>query len=94
MSTPIVGELRASNPKAVNQFVHNITAAHDSTPAGAQVYIYSPEEYAGMRLFQTPDGKAGFALKGDDIVSVFNHDKSPYDWVTADLIGLAIEQGG
>lgn len=38
----------------------------------AQVHLYTPEEYAQMRLFTGKDGKYGFAIKDDgDIVSVF-----------------------
>lgn len=57
--------------------------------------MYTPEEYAGMRLFQTEDGKAGFAIKPDgDIVSVFNHRNSKHRGITPNLLMLAIEQGG
>lgn len=38
----------------------------------SQVHLYTPEEYAQMRLFTGKDGKYGFAIKPDgDIVSVF-----------------------
>lgn len=67
---------------------------------GNCVYTYSEEEYAQMRLFLTPDGKAGLALKHSedgnlDMVSVFK-DKTLLDRgekrVDA-LISLAIQQG-
>lgn len=63
----------------------------------AAVYVYPTEEYADMRLFLDKDGKAGFALKGDDIVSVFNaHD--PEDTtkkgVGRSLIAQAVQEGG
>jgi len=47
-----------------------------------------------MRLFLTKDGTAGFALKGDDIVSVFNTKGAKHSQVTANLLLLAVEQGG
>lgn len=47
-----------------------------------------------MRLFSTPEGDAGFALKGDDIVSVFKHPKAPYRHVTRSMLDLAVGQGG
>jgi hypothetical protein len=93
-STPAVTELRLGNKQAAARYHRQISAAAESHPAGAQVYVYSPEEYASMRLFTTEDGKAGFALKGDDIVSVFNHNKSNHQSITAELMTLAIEQGG
>lgn len=63
----------------------------------AAVYVYPTEEYADMRLFLDKEGKAGFALKGDDIVSVFNaHD--PEDTtkkgVGRSLIAQAVQEGG
>jgi len=47
-----------------------------------------------MRMFSTPEGDAGFALKGDDIVSVFKHPKAPYRNVTRSMLDLATSQGG
>jgi hypothetical protein len=47
-----------------------------------------------MRMFSTPEGDAGFALKGDDIVSVFKHPKAPYRNVTKSMLDLAKSQGG
>ena len=46
-----------------------------------------------MRTFLTPDGKAGFALNGDDIVSVFRHPDGPKGVVPA-MLDLATSQGG
>jgi len=42
----------------------------------------------------TPDGGAGFALDGDDIVSVFNHAQSPHRHISNAMMQLAIQQGG
>ncbi|MHC4361601.1 MAG: hypothetical protein ACYSTZ_02145, partial [Planctomycetota bacterium] len=40
---------------------------------GAAVYVYPKNEYRTMRLFMSPDGNYGFAIKKDgDIVSVFS----------------------
>lgn len=47
-----------------------------------------------MRMFSTPEGDAGFALKGDDIVSVFKHPSAPYRNVTKSMLDLATSQGG
>lgn len=63
---------------------------------GNCVYTYDVEDYAKMRLFLTPDCKAGVALKDDgDMVSVFK-DKTLKDKderrIYA-LIALAIQQG-
>lgn len=47
-----------------------------------------------MRLFSTPEGDAGFALKGDDIVSVFKHPQAPYRGVTKSMLDIATQEGG
>lgn len=47
-----------------------------------------------MRLFATPDGDAGFALKGNDIVSVFKHPNAPYRNVTKSMLDVATSEGG
>lgn len=44
-----------------------------------------------MRLFLTQDAKAGFALKGDDVVSVFSTQK---DGAAHLMLLLAIQAGG
>ncbi len=76
---------------AGKRFFDTITEVKNASPHGASVYVYTPEEYAQMRLFVTPDNSAGFAIKPDgDLVSVFSTGggKSP------SLIQLAIDQGG
>lgn len=60
----------------------------------ASVYVYEADEYREMRLFTTDDGKAGFALKGDEIVSVFAHRDSAHRGSTVALMAEAVEQGG
>ena len=47
-----------------------------------------------MRMFLTKDGDAGFAVKGDDIVSVFNRKDSPHKRVTIPALMLAVQEGG
>jgi hypothetical protein len=56
--------------------------------------VYSADEYAKMRLFLTPDGKAGFALKGDDIVSAFKHPTANIDGFGKAALQLAVQEGG
>ncbi len=76
-------------------FVKAINSAKESTIFGKSVYVYSPEEYEQMKLFVTPDKKAGFAIKDDgDIVSVFNHSKSKYRGAGPIMMMLAVQEGG
>jgi hypothetical protein len=80
---------------AAAAFHSAIAEAKAANPNGAAVALYSPEEYAGMKLYATPDRTAGFAIKPDgDIVSVFKHPQSPYKGVMDDLMPAAIKAGG
>ena len=58
------------------------------------MHVYPEDEYRNMRLFTTPDGKAGFALKGDDMVSLFKHPESDAKKFANTAMALAINQGG
>lgn len=69
-----------------------IGASKKDNKFGAAVYVYPKEEYRNMRLFLAKDGRAGFALKGDDIVSVFALE--PHKGAAAGIIELAIQEGG
>jgi hypothetical protein len=62
---PDVHELPA-NVKAGAAYAKRMQEAASRSKFGAAVNVYSPEEYAGMRLFVVADGKSGCALKGDD----------------------------
>jgi hypothetical protein len=73
-------------------FRDSIQEAKANSRFGAAVYVYPADEYAGMRLFLTEDGKAGFALKGDDIVSVFAGKEHP--GAANSVLQLATQEGG
>jgi len=82
----------APDATSAQVFTDAITAAKNSTPFGAAVFVYAPEDYAGMRLFVAEDGQTGFALKPDgDIVSVFSYG---VPGGARGAIELAIQQGG
>ena len=73
-------------------FQDSISDAKDNTAFGAAVYVYPEADYANMRMFLTSDGKAGFALKGDDIVSVFS--QKPHVGGVNGVMQLAVQEGG
>jgi hypothetical protein len=80
---------------AAAAFHSAIAEAKNANPNGAAVALYSPEEYAGMKLYTTPDKSAGFAIKPDgDIVSVFKHPESQHKGVMDSLMPAAIKAGG
>jgi hypothetical protein len=94
-----LGEIPAAAPKffevgadGAATFRNSIQAAKDSSPFGAAVYVYDQADYEGMRMFLAEDGKAGFALKGDDIVSVFAGE--PHNGAVNAIMQLATQEGG
>ncbi len=76
-------------------FHEKVAAAKASTIYGASVDLYDVEQYDGesMRLFLTEDGLAGFALDGDNVISVFRHNDGPKH-VGRSLVANAVAQGG
>lgn len=82
---PAAHELNANDN---HRFHDAISAAKASSRFGASVHVYEPDQYRDMRMFLSSDGKAGFALKGDDIVSAFRHSESNIK----DFAGLALRQ--
>jgi len=75
-------------------FHEAISAGTESLgPAGITVEVKTPDDYKNMRLFLTDGGLSGFALNGQDIVSVFKHKDAPKG-VTYSLIPLSIAEGG
>jgi hypothetical protein len=85
-------ELAQGNERAAALFTSAIMRVKRGNPRGAAVHVYTPEEYQGMRLFLAPDGRAGFALRGDDIVSVFSG--GSYQGGAVGMLPLAVQQGG
>lgn len=75
------------------QFLDAFLAAKNASPYGAAVHAYSAAEYAKMRTFLAPDGLSGFALKGEDIVSVFSHPASGGGRARK-IIDTAVANGG
>jgi hypothetical protein len=73
-------------------FQKSIASSKKGSQFGAAVYVYPKEEYANMRTFLTKDGKAGFALNGDDSVSVFSTE--PHVGGVNGIMQLAVQEGG
>jgi hypothetical protein len=72
------------------EFRQAIQASKNKSKFGAAVYVYDEADYANMRLFISEDGKSGFALKGNDIVSVFSGLKGAAN----SMLQLAVDEGG
>ena len=87
--SPVLYEISG---KDADVYERAIQSSKDASPYGASVYVYPVEDYAKMRLFMTEDGKSGFALKNDDIVSVFSG--PPHKGSVHSSIQLAVQEGG
>ena len=88
-SVPAMYELQSQD---ADIFQDAIQTAKNKNVFGAAVTVYPESEYAKMRLFIAEDGKAGFALKGNDIVSVFS--EAPHVGASAPMLQLAVQEGG
>jgi hypothetical protein len=80
------------SPKDADVFKGAIEKSKSNSKYGAAVGVYSEYEYAKMRTFLTQDGKAGFALKGNDIVSVFSSPE--HKGSASSSLQLAVQEGG
>jgi hypothetical protein len=80
-----------TSPESARRFTDAINESKKQSKYGAAVYVYPPNDYQNMRLFMTPDGKSGLAIKEDgDIVSVFSDGGGKVH----PMLVLAVEQGG
>lgn len=60
----------------------------------SSVYVYDESEYAEMRMLVTDDGKAGVALKEDEVVSVFSHNDGKHPNAAPSMLRQATVLGG
>lgn len=88
------GSAVAFNRALSDNFYRAISKAVKASNAGAAVHVYEPGEYKAMRCYLTPDKSAGYALNGDDIVSVFKDPNSPHKKVAITALAQAVKNGG
>lgn len=81
-------------PHSASAFRDAIASLREDNRFAASVYVYPEEEYTQMKLYVTDDGRSGFALHGNDIVSVFSRRDATHHRVGNALIATAIEEGG
>lgn len=83
------------HPSDASAFRSGLVAGKESSRYGAAVYVYDEAEYREeMRMFSTPDGRAGVAVHGDDIVSVYSTPPPTHSNTVGPLIATAVTQGG
>jgi hypothetical protein len=81
-------------PQGAARFHQAITAAKAASPYGAAVHAYAADQYKNLRMFIAPDGNSGFALDGNNIVSVFKHPNSTALRFADSSLALAVQNGG
>lgn len=91
VSTPTLYEL---DPRDADLYRDQMLALRDNNPYAASVYVYDAHEYRGMRMLVTDDGKAGVAVNGDEVVSVFAHNDCEHPRAAYALLSQATEIGG
>lgn len=91
MPTPQLYEL---SPDDAGVFREQISALREGNKFAASVHVYEEDEYRNMRLFVTDDGRSGFALNGDDIISAYSRKDGKHSGCARALLATAVEQGG
>ena len=93
--TPPMQQLDAK-PNTARIFHDRALAAQQSHgDKGLSLTVYeSPDDYLDKKLWMSENGEVGFALSGDDIVSVFNTNGGEHRNIVPPTISLAIEKGG
>jgi hypothetical protein len=84
------------HPITRSYFADRLAAAQATHgPVGRSVDIYSPDDYAGMRMAMTPAGDAGYVVKPDgEIASVVKAKGSPFKDFSGAVMRRSEDQGG
>lgn len=86
-------EIESASPEKFYEAITKIRSQHAQSGFDKQLTSYSIQDYNDMKLFLGGYGDCGFALDGDNIVSVFSHPVlSPR--ALPDLMDVAIQNGG
>lgn len=82
-----------STPKAVAMFRTASQAAKRAHPDGQLLQTYEPNQLATSQVFLTADKKAGFAIKGGDVVNLFANPNSQSDYQVLPMLSAAVGEG-
>lgn len=91
LSAPKLYELESADASVYREQMLELT---HKNPHAASVHVYDEAEYRQMRLLVTDDGKAGVALKDDEIVSAFGHKDCAHPKAVQSMIRQATRLGG
>jgi len=91
LSAPPLYELAPADSGVYRQQMLELTRKN---PHAASVHVYTEDEYRQMRLLVTDDGKAGVAIKGDEVVSAFAHKDCAHPRAARAMLRHATALGG
>ena len=91
LSSPTLYELPSSDADLYRAQMLKLTS---NNRYASSVYVYDESEYADMRMLVTEDGKAGVALKDDEVVSVFSHNDGAHPNAAPSMLRQATVLGG
>ncbi|WP_287164555.1 hypothetical protein [Rhodococcus sp. (in: high G+C Gram-positive bacteria)] len=91
LSAPTLYELDPADSGVYREQMLELTRKN---PHAASVHVYDEDEYRQMRLLVTDDGKAGVALKDDEIVSAFAHKDCAHPRAVQSMLRQATRLGG
>ncbi len=91
LSSPTLYELPPSEADLYRAQMLELTS---NNRYASSVYVYGESEYAEMRMLVTEDGKAGVALKDDEVVSVFSHNDGAHPNAAPSMLRQATVLGG
>ncbi|MDA3637527.1 MULTISPECIES: hypothetical protein [Rhodococcus] len=91
LSAPTLYELDPADASVYREQMLELTRKN---PYAASVHVYEETEYRQVRLLVTDDGKAGVALKDDEIVSAFGHKDCAHPKAVQSMIRQATRLGG
>ncbi|PBI91848.1 hypothetical protein BKP42_52670 [Rhodococcus erythropolis] len=91
LSAPTLYELAPTDADVYREQMLELTRKN---PYAASVHVYDEDEYRQMRLLVTDDGKAGVAIKDDEVVSVFAHKDSAHADVAQSMLRQTTMLGG
>jgi hypothetical protein len=91
LSAPTLYELAPADAGVYREQMLELTRKN---PYAASVHVYDEAEYRQMRLLVTDDGKAGVAIKDDEVVSVFAHKDCAHSDVAQSMLRQSTMLGG
>lgn len=86
-------ELKDTEAEKFSDAVLAVRKIHEKSGLDKQLTLYSYQDYRKMRMFLSKDKTAGFALQGDNIVSVFAHPILARG-ASPNLLDIAVQNGG